>query len=143
LVVILAAVLEWQTSMPSANQREAPKIWTAFECAAYAELVENDAEAMRLLALGFKSGKAFLEAAIANGTPFRDLWSQLPDDVTKRLEGPTVEFLLGRVFEAAHQRAYDRVMRQDEYGAWLPVAEWRYTRPAAYRCACRIDASVA
>ncbi len=133
LQVILATVLHWQPAIPTVLQSDSPKFWTAFECAAYAELIDNETEVVRLLNFGFKSGKDFLESARNKGTRYSELFAVVPDNVTIRLEGPTVEFWLGRVYEAEHQRALDRVMRQDEYGAWLPVTEWRYTRPVASR----------
>ena len=135
--VIFATLLQWQPAIAAVRQTGAAKFWTAFECAAYAELIDDEAEFVRLLNSGFKSGRVFLESARSQGTRYSDLFAGLPDDVTIRLEGPSVEFWLGRVYEAEHQKAWDNVMRQDEYGAWLPVTEWRHTKPEASRTVAR------
>lgn len=131
-VLIVAGLLHVQPEIAKARPN-APTFLTVFQCAAYAELMENQAEFRRLLNAGFKTGKAFLESAAIQGTRYSDLFAALPGNATIRLEGPSVEFVLGRLYEAESQKAWDRAMRQDEFGAWLPIAEWRYTTPESSR----------
>jgi hypothetical protein len=77
-------------------------MYSAFECAEYAEMSGKKDEQARLFEIGYKAGKQFV-ARIKNRTV-----PETPDGVD-RLAGPSIDFIVGRMFETAVQHAYDAV----------------------------------
>ena len=100
-------------------------MWSAFVCAAYAEMSGNKREQERLFNVGYKAGTEFIEgikrkeAADPNvrieDTEARDA----PVAVLMRMGGPTTDFVIGRIFEAATGDAYDKVVKEDSSGALI------------------------
>ena len=79
------------------------KLWDAFECGALAEYVDKPEETARLYKLGYDQGKTLLDAFRA-GKVDQQARSKLPIPVLLMLDGgPTVDFILGRIFESAMQ----------------------------------------
>jgi hypothetical protein len=79
------------------------KLWDAFECGALAEYADKPEESGRLYKLGYDQGKTLLNAFRA-GKVDQQAISKLPRPVSFMLDGgPTVDFILGRIFELAMQ----------------------------------------
>ena len=79
------------------------KLWAAFECGALAEYADKPEESRRLYNLGYDQGKTLLDAFRA-GKVDQQARSKLPIPVLLMLDGgPTVDFILGRIFESAMQ----------------------------------------
>ena len=79
------------------------KLWAAFECGALAEYADKPEESGRLYSLGYDQGKTLLDAFRA-GKVDQHARSKLPMPVLLMLDGgPTVDFILGRIFESAMQ----------------------------------------
>jgi hypothetical protein len=79
------------------------KLWDAFECGALAEYADKPEESGRLYKLGYDQGKTLLDAFRA-GKIDQQARSKLSIPVLLMLGGgPTVDFILGRIFEAATQ----------------------------------------
>src|SRR5262249_11284411 len=79
------------------------KLWAAFECGALAEYADKPEETGRLYKLGYDQGKTLLDAFRA-GKVDQQAKSKLPIPVLLMLDGgPTVDFILGRIFESAMQ----------------------------------------
>ena len=79
------------------------KLWAAFECGALAEYADKPDETARLYKLGYDQGKILLDAFRA-GKVDQQARSKLPIPVLSMLDGgPTVDFILGRIFEVAMQ----------------------------------------
>jgi hypothetical protein len=79
------------------------KLWAAFECGALAEYADKPEESRRLYNLGYDQGKTLLDAFRA-GEVDHQARSKLPIPVLLMLDGgPTVDFILGRIFESAMQ----------------------------------------
>ena len=85
------------------------KIWPAYICAIAAEKM-NDKEAhARLFKLAYDSGKTFLEAFIAGKIDKKDIQSRVAVAVTFRMQGPSIDFILGRIFEGAAEDYSDKI----------------------------------
>ena len=87
--------------------------WSAFACsslAAQAQL-EDQKEQERLFLLGYEQGKAFIEAAQAKKVERKDISEEVPIGLTLLLQGPTPDFMLGRVYESAQEEALKNVLR--------------------------------
>src|SRR5260370_9773489 len=79
------------------------KLWAAFECGAFAEYADKPEESGRLYKMGYDQGKTLLDAFRA-GKVDQQARSKLPIPVLLMLDGgPTVDFILGRIFEPAMQ----------------------------------------
>jgi hypothetical protein len=81
----------------------AQKLWAAFECGALAEHAGKTEESRSLYKLGYDEGKTFFDA-LRSGKIDQQVIRKLPLPVLVMLDGgPTVDFILGRIFESAMQ----------------------------------------
>ena len=77
------------------------KLWAAFECGALAEYAGKIEESRKLYDLGYNEGKNLLDAIRARKVD-EQAKSKVPLPVLVMLDGgPTVDFILGRIFESA------------------------------------------
>ena len=96
----------------------AQSAWSAFQCSVLAEKSKNMAEQKRLFAFGYDQGLKFI-AALESGTAKKDeLTGAAPFSMLLLLQGPTPDFALGRIFEAALRSALEDVFASAEsYGS--------------------------
>ena len=67
-------------------------------------------EQARLFMVGYQQGKDFIEAFRTNRIEPKDLKEQVPFLFLMRLQGPTPDFILGRVYESAKDNALKDVL---------------------------------
>lgn len=92
----------------------------------YSSLAGDEKEFARLFSLGYDSGKRVLEAVLLKKEiPESDLRKTAPMGFMMHAQGPTVDFRVGRIYEASSQYAHDKIVKHDENGLDLPVREWR------------------
>lgn len=72
-----------------------------FECSYLAAMAGNKEQQKRLFLFGYKQGKAFISAVRAKKVKQSDLDSETPMMVFFALQGPTSDFMLGRLYESA------------------------------------------
>lgn len=87
--------------------------WSAFECAAFADVLGKTQDHERLFKYGYEQGKAFLEAARAGRVDEKDLSSISPSGFLMLANGPTADFALGRVFEGALENGLKDVITSE------------------------------
>ena len=75
--------------------------WSAFECAAFADVLGKAQDHERLFKYGYEQGKVFIEAVRAGRVDEKDLTSISPSEFLMLAKGPSADFALGRVFEGA------------------------------------------
>jgi hypothetical protein len=86
------------------------KLWAAFECGALAEYADKPEESGRLYKMGYDEGKTLLDAFRA-GKIDDQAKRKLPPPVLFMLDGgPTVDFILGRIFESAMQNTSQQLL---------------------------------
>jgi hypothetical protein len=90
------------------------KVWIAFECSALADITGNATESQRLFDVGYKAGKTFVEAVQDGKVNTQDINKEVPVGVIILLHGPTVDFILGRIYEAAGDNATKDVLPDDK-----------------------------
>jgi hypothetical protein len=90
------------------------KLWSAFECAVIAGVANDGAEHQRLFNVGIEQGRTFLNALQAGKITQEDFKNAVPLVVVWLLDGPSVDFILGRIFEAAGQSATEVFQAPDE-----------------------------
>jgi hypothetical protein len=106
------------------NHINRPRLtWSAFECSTYASLAGKDIESQRLFELGVQTGRSFLEA-VQNGTLPASEREGAPVGVlfVLQFQGPSNDFVLGRIFDAVQDYAFDRVTKRD--GLEIDPAKW-------------------
>jgi hypothetical protein len=101
-VILVLAFLPMSTLGQTSQQYAlmGHKLWAAFECAALAD-VAGTREGQRLFDIGYTQGRVFVEAVQAGKVAEQDINEKVPLAVLPLLHGPTVDFILGRIFEAA------------------------------------------
>lgn len=98
------AALAEPSSDPTKNARI---MYSAFECHLYALISDDQASADRLLKMGYDAGMKFLAAVEANEITPKDIDRSVPMGVVARLNGPTHDFIIGRIYEGAIDEARD------------------------------------
>ena len=79
--------------------------WSAFECSSLASKSKQSKEQERLFLFGFKQGQTFVDAVRAGKVDKKDMNSEVPIGVLFLLQGPSTDFILGRIYEAAQDEA--------------------------------------
>ena len=99
LLIAIATESSAQTSHEYALMGQ--KLWAAFECSQWASYPDDKDEEVRLFKLGYGQGQKFVEAAWSNKFDRQDLNDVVPPEVQNGLDGPSVDFVLGRceIFE--------------------------------------------
>ena len=87
------------------------EVWSAFECSAWASKDSDAKEAERLFLFAYDQGKLFLGALIADKIDREDISQEVPIGVTMVLQGPSEEFILGRIYDAAQEEALRDVLK--------------------------------
>ena len=127
--VVLAMAIFAAIPSVSVAQTDAEKarlgrtVWSAFDCAYYAWQSGDKQENDRLVDLGLKAGRGFLEAVKNKEIPEDVINREVPFVVLTLLQGPSLDFILGRVYEAATTNAADEVMKR-EGGKQLEFSQW-------------------
>ena len=88
--------------------------WSAFECSALAGISKNTKEQELLFKYGYAQGLKFIEAIQAEKVEREDLSKGVPTMMLLLLQGPTPDFMLGRVFEGAVGSALEDVFKTDD-----------------------------
>ena len=80
----------------------------------------NKREQERLFEVGYNAGRTFVDG-VKNKTITETKAKDAPIGVLMHMSGPTTDFIIGRIFEAATEDAYDKVVKEDSAG--LPVLD--------------------
>jgi hypothetical protein len=98
-------------------------MWSAFQCFTFADISKNEKERTRLFQVGLKAGRGFLEALNSGQISEKTVREEVPIGVTIMLQGPSIDFILGRIFEGAMSDAYDYIVKQAN-GMPLETSQW-------------------
>ncbi len=88
--------------------------WSAFECSALASKSKNSKEQERLFKFGYAQGLKFISAIQTEKVKREDLSKGVPLILLLLLQGPTPDFMLGRVYEGALDSALEDVFKTGE-----------------------------
>lgn len=89
--------------------------WSAFECSSLASENNKPKEQERLFWFGYKQGNKFITAMKAGKIKKKDLDAEVPTIMLLLLEGPTPDFMLGRMFESAQNLALKDVYKDGKH----------------------------
>lgn len=90
------------------------ELWSAFQCSSWASIIGEGKEQERLFLFGYAQGEKFLAAAKAGKIENPDINQEVPIGVTMLVQGPTNDFILGRIFEGAQEESLDEVFKTGE-----------------------------
>ena len=122
-----AVVLAFLPQIALATEEDAKAamvMWTAFECGTYAELSGDRDRQAALFERGMTAGRQFFAAIEAGTITEEEQREHVPYIVPLLAAGPSVDFVLGRIFESAMNSAYDDVVKEDMAGLPLPMEKW-------------------
>lgn len=111
VLVFLPGASFAQSSMEFARMGHAT--WSAFRCSTLAALTSNQNEQERLFKIGYDNGKRFFAALESKKIQPADIDSEVPLAIVTLMGGPTTDFVLGRIFEAAMDSAAKDVLNPD------------------------------
>lgn len=106
--------------------------WSALSCSALASTAEKPQEAERLFRLGYEAAKTFMNAAFAKKIDKADIESTMPMVMGFSMYGPSVDFMIGRVWEKAVEDAHKKV-HFDDAGAFRPNEVWKDYAASEFR----------
>jgi len=115
LKILIAAVAVLAFARPSAADDPdryrlmAQSAWSAFQCSVLAEKAQHMAEQKRLFDFGYAQGMKFIAALQAGTTRPEDVAQAAPFSMLLLVQGPSADFALGRIFEAALRGALEDV----------------------------------
>ncbi len=87
----------------------AQSAWSAFQCSVLAEKAQHMAEQKRLFDFGYAQGMKFIAALQSGTTKPEDVADAAPFSMLILVQGPSADFALGRIFEAALRAALEDV----------------------------------
>ena len=111
LVLIVFAMISCYTIADESRSYAmmAKSSFSGFQCATLAAQVSDQEEAERLFQLGYERGYQFIEALRAGKIEEDDLRSSAPTVMLMLLDGPSTDFMLGRIYEWAQKTVLDEV----------------------------------
>ena len=89
------------------------EVWSAFSCSVLASKSKNKDEQERLFKYGYKHGLIFINAINSGKVNQEDISSNTPIGVAFLLQGPTADFMLGRIYEYASDEALKEVYKSN------------------------------
>lgn len=95
----------------AANVQNSIAAISAFECATWADMSGYDKEAERLFNYGVEVGRQFLQDAQDNKFTAKDYSSVVPMVWGMNRGGPTIDFVLGKIYTRMADEAYDKVVK--------------------------------
>lgn len=117
--LMLTAAIGFLFSNPSTAENSkdyaimARASWSAFECSSLASKNKNFKEQERLFLHGYDQGQKIIAAVKSEKVKREDLSTEAPL-MMLLLQGPTADFMLGRIFEAAQKSALEDVYKTDQ-----------------------------
>jgi len=116
---LLPALATLFFAQPATAERQNPynlmahSAWSAFQCSVLAEKARNMSEQKRLFEFGYDQGMKFIKALESGTAKKEELAGTAPISMLL-LQGPTPDFALGRIFEAALRSALEDVFTSAE-----------------------------
>lgn len=109
-VLVILPLASWSNDKKEESPiyaKDGRALWVAFECSALAGTFNDDAYQAELFEEGYRRGKRFIEAAMDGRIEREDISKTVPLAVLWSIQGPSADFMLGRVYEVAKDSAME------------------------------------
>ncbi|MBY5332163.1 hypothetical protein [Rhizobium leguminosarum] len=124
----LLILLTLMVAGPSAASEQDAKLgrlaWSAFECHELALIADNQPEKERLFRLGSDASTTFVEAVRAGKVSDNEMFNFVPGGIARATDGPSVEFVVGRIYQLVVSNTFENVTQEDNSGKALPPEKW-------------------
>jgi hypothetical protein len=124
LAVTLTVIIASTTHAAEADAKKAMIMLTHWQCYTWASMHDNTAAVERHFVAGLEAGNVFMDAAIAGMITPEEARANVPVMVSLTMQGPTKDFILGRLFESIQGDAYDEITAENEIGLPLNPADY-------------------
>ncbi len=111
LMLSMVCVATAQADESKEHALRAAVAWSAFECSSLASMSKDAAEQERLFLYGLEQGRRFIAAHQAGKIKHEHLSNTVPLRFLLLLEGPSTDFMLGRIFEAIQENAVEDIFK--------------------------------
>lgn len=127
LLLFLALILTFTAAFGKDESEDfaksAQRCWSAFECAALADITKNREAQEKLFNYGYEEGKRFLVALKSEKIAQEDISKHVPVVVALSLQGPSNDFILGAIWAQAVDSVFDDI--KDSNGEYPTSPELR------------------
>jgi hypothetical protein len=124
-ILLIASMLSTPLAKADEDKARLGRImWTAFVCSTLADMSEKKEEPARFFQAGLQAGRDFMQAFQEGKISKEEIDANLPSGVTLVLQGPSIDFIIGRVFSAAENYSYDKVVKESASGDPLDTKDW-------------------
>ena len=117
----LAVILAAAPAAASEKAHLSRVVHSAFQCVGYAFSAGNEAEGQRLFTVGVTKGREFLSALRSKEITPEDFQKSVPAGISMLIQGPSDDFILGRIYQSVSIDALTEVREQDDQGQPLKV----------------------
>ena len=76
--------------------------------------MKDEKQTERLFELGLSSGRQFIESVRAGKVTREDISAEVPIGLVMLLQGPSTDFILGRIFESVQEYALKEVVKSKD-----------------------------
>lgn len=95
-----------------------------WQCATWAGMVDDESASEAHFFAGLESGRRFVEAARSGLIDQADWSATVPVGIALSMQGPSTDFVLGRLSEMITRAAFDEVVKRDADGHALPPEDY-------------------
>ncbi|MFQ6238253.1 hypothetical protein [Sinorhizobium meliloti] len=123
-IVLLTLMMAGSASASEQDARLSRLAWSAFECHELARISGDDGEKDRLFKVGLDASMTFVEKFRAGEISEDDRFMHVPGGISRAMEGPSVEFVVGRIYQVVAGNTYEDVTQRDSGGKRLPPEKY-------------------
>ncbi|MDU0365136.1 hypothetical protein RWK44_32730 [Rhizobium sp. 25PS6] len=124
LIVLLTFMVAGSTAASEQEAKLSRLAWAAFECHELALIADNQPEKERLFRIGSGTSTKFVEAVRAGKVSDNEMFNFVPGGIARATDGPSVEFVVGRIYQLIVADTFENVTQEDSSGKALPPDKW-------------------
>lgn len=124
LAAVLTIVACTSAQAAEADAKKSVLMLSHWQCSTWASMHDDTASVERHFTAGLDAGKVFLDAVVAGTITQEESFQTVPWIVGLSMQGPSPDFILGRLFESIQTDAYGRITKTGADGLPLGPADY-------------------
>lgn len=133
LLIAVAATLISTSALATPEDAKLGMVaFSAWECHIYASQAGDQAESERLFNMGLEVATEFVSKLRAGKIDRKDTFEHTPMSIMGAVQGPTDEFVVGRVYQLIGSSTFDKMAKKSVDGTTLELKDW-ITDPATLK----------